>query len=107
MIPTLWELAESWPCDYVTVNPASAIVRKGNGKRPPAPVSVHAVKCQRCDLKKLLLLLDEKLKSAATITPEQFKKAAGEQAGEYSDEYLEATREHAQFVREEFLGCPK
>jgi hypothetical protein len=98
---TLWELAESWPCDYALVT------TEGNGKRPATSIKLHLDKCRKCTLKKKLLEIDEKLKRIAAVNYEQFTEGTNTPPWEVSVEAFEAIREHAQVMRDEFIGAPK
>lgn len=111
---TLWELAESWPCDYAHVE-RQPRVRSADGKyfesgkdvKTPLAISVHLDGCRKCQMKKHLIRLDELLKRTAEADFQQFLQAAGDGGGWVSEAEFNAISEHAQTVRGEMLGVPR
>jgi hypothetical protein len=105
---TLWALSLTWPCDY------AEITREPEGKKAPLKVSVHLEKCRRCTLQKLALLWDERLKHMTQLSWADWVKAGGEEGYDYNSgeddsgpqAALDATKEHAQFIRDDLIGAP-
>lgn len=97
--PTLWKLAESWPCDFALLK-----AEKRDGKATPLAIDVHMDQCRKCNLQRHLLRLDELLKRTAGANFQEFSDSFD---SEISEEAFSALQEHAQHVREEFLGCPR
>lgn len=112
---TLWKLAEDWPCDYVEVDRSE--LRKANGPtvlRAFQTIKIHHDDCRKCNLRRHLIRLDELLKRTAEANYDSFlsnAESSDEEESEReqicSEEAFNALAEHAQHVRDNFLGCPR
>lgn len=100
---TLWELVETWPCDYARVERGKEV----SGGKTPLAISVHLDACRKCQMRKHLIRLDELLKRTAEADFQKFLEAAGDESDGVTEAEFNAISEHAQTVRDEMLGVPK
>lgn len=108
---TTWELVQTWPCDYAAIERPSEKTAKATAVtkhlkyRPPTTISVHLESCRKCAAMKNLLEQDEKLRRFASRTYGEFVETFKQHGAEdMSAAEFQATKEHAQYVREEILG---